>query len=154
MRRRKLYEVLDLDYNKVFEGNASQCADFINCDESHIRDCKEQRVVMRQYRIRRTDRLEPAQEKKKPEPEIDYSTNPYECMKWHLRVYGDTFVTFNPEPYFPRLKEEGFDCTYRAVRDYIDNPRPKKRGRKPKPKYFYVVEVVKNADRRSESVQE
>lgn len=139
MRRRLVYELYSLDGEKVFEGNATKCADFVGCEESSIRDNKG--VIFKKYRCCKTDRLEEICTIKEPEPEPTYETNPYETLKQHLKVYGNAYCPFDPVPYFPWLLDEGLDCKCHEYQEF-STKKISKKGRKPKPKYYYIVEVV------------
>ena len=146
--RKKIYELYDIDGSFIREGTAIQLSEFVHCEESSIREATNKPSFMKMYVVKRTDRREPPPKKKNAEPEIDYSTNPYECLKRHLLVYGNTLVSFNPDKHIQNLLNEGIQC---KVEKRIDRPITEKSIRKNKPKYNYYVEVI-HARPRSTSI--
>lgn len=152
MRRRKIFELYDLDGNKLTEGNVNELADYVGCEYSTIRDCSTRPYVLfDKYRVVKTDRLEEIYEPKKAETEEPtYESNPYECLKMHLKAYGNAYCPIDPVPYFPWLLDEGLDCRCHEYQEF-STKKISKRGRPKKPKYYYIVEVV-NADRGRKSI--
>lgn len=148
--RKKIYELYDLEGNKITEGSAIFLADYCHCEESSIREASNKPSFMKMYVVKRTNRREEVRKAKESDPSPTYETNPYECLKMHLKMYGNTVVSFDPVPYFPWLLDEGINCKCHEYQD-VDFKDVSRRGRKPKPKYHYLVEVV-NARRGSESV--
>ena len=146
--RKKIYELYDLDGNKLREGTAIQLSEYLDCEESSVRDHSNKPKFLGKYVVKRTDRREPLPKKKEAEPEIDYSTNPYECLKRHLLIYGNTLVSFNPDKHLQNLLNEGIQC---KVEKRIDRPITEKSIRKNKTKYNYYVEVI-HARPRSTSI--
>ena len=143
-----IYELYDLDGNKLYEGNAIQVSCYVNCEESTIRTAGQKgSKIKKKYRVKRTDRREDPPKQKEPEREM----TPVEVMYWALKTFGNTCTMFDPTPYLKDLYEsEGLNCRFREVIE----PRSTdvtRRGRKPKPNVHYIVEVV-NAVRRSPSI--
>ena len=139
--RKKIYELYDLEGNKLREGTAIQLSEYLDCEESSVRDASNKPRFMGMYVVKRTGRREPLPKKKEPEPEPTYETNPYETLKQHLKVYGNAYCPFDPVPYFPWLLDEGLDCKCHEYQEF-STKKISKKGRKPKPKYYYIVEVV------------
>ena len=137
--RKKIYELYDIDGSFIREGTAIQLSEYVHCEESSIREATNKPSFMGMYIVKRTDRREPPVEQKKKEPEIDYSTHPYECLKRHLLIYGNTLVSFNPEKHLKNLKDEGIEC---KVEKRVDHPITEVQVRKQGTKYNYYVEVV------------
>lgn len=146
--RKKIYELYDLEGNKIMEGNAIQLSCYVNCEESSIRTASQMKTrLMKKYRVVGTDRREEANKINKT---TEREMTPVETMYWALKVYGNTCTVFDPSPYFPDLQEkEGLNCTCREV---IEPRRTTvSKGRRPKPEVYWIVEVV-NAVRTSPSV--
>lgn len=76
------------------------------------------------------------------EPEKDYSNDKFNTLVWHLKTYGNTSVSFDPVKYLPALYDLGLDCRVKEIPSYAEEKRVTKRGRKPKVKYNYLVEVA------------
>lgn len=147
IRGRKIYELYDLDRQKLTEGNVYQVADYCHCEPSSIREAGKKSSFMKMYVVKKTDRWEEVNQKKTSEPEM----TPVETMVWALKIWGNTITMFDPNPYFPELYEkEGLNCRCRKVIDPVRNDTAG-RGRRPKPEVHYIVEVV-NAVRTSPSV--
>ena len=142
MRRRIVYDLYDLEGNFIMRENAIKLADYVGCEDSTIRDsASRNHVIGKKYVVKLTGKREDIIEAKKPEPEPTYETNPYETLKQHLKVYGNAYCPFDPVPYFPWLLDEGLDCKCHEYQEF-STKKISKKGRKPKPKYYYIVEVV------------
>ena len=136
--RKKIYELYDLEGNKLREGTAIQLSEHLNCEESSIRDASNKPRFKKKYVIKRTNRREDPPKQKEPEREM----TPVEVMYWALKTFGNTCTMFDPTPYLQDLRDtEGLDCRFREVIE----PRSTnvtRQGRKKKPDVHYIVEVV------------
>ena len=95
------------------------------------------------YALEKDNKSKPVYKAPK-EKETDLQKDHLEFLKWHLNFYGNTSVQFDPVPYIPDLYDAGINCRVKEIYDDPENHRVTKRGRKPKPKVHYYVEVVKN----------
>lgn len=92
--------------------------------------------------ILRRERVVDDTPKRKPqEKEKDIESNLFDFLAYHLKLYGNTSCVKDPVPYLPALYDIGLDC---RVKEVMDEEKPVKggRGRPPKPKMHYYVEVV------------
>jgi hypothetical protein len=142
MRRRRVYDLVDLDGNVVMTDIASKLADYVGCEEKTIREyCSRGYVLDKRFKVISNGEYEKIREIKPSEPEPTYETNPYETLKQHLKAYGNAYCPIDPVPFFPWLLDEGLDCKCHEYQEFTTS-NVSKRGRKPKPKYYYIVEVV------------
>ena len=72
----------------------------------------------------------------------DYATNPFEFLVVHLKTYGNTIVSSDPSAYVNDLAKEGFNVKITPRVEHTLVKRLTTRGRKPKQKVNYLVEVV------------
>ena len=79
----------------------------------------------------------------KPKPvEVDLQKDHLAYLVHHLRLCGNTSCSsFDPRVYLDQLKDIGIECTVKEVPE-VTLTTETKRGRKPKPKVHYYVEVV------------
>ena len=146
------------DGKEVFRGTMQEVCQKFGVSSSSVYDCSRNKKVTRTgYRIDHVgyQKLTFSKEPKEPKPikkDASIENNPLEFLKWHLKVYGNTSVQFDPVPYLPDLSDLGLNCRVKEIPDYVETSRVTKRGRKPKQRYHYLVEVV-HADRGRQSVQ-
>lgn len=143
-----IYKVFDGD-TEVFEGDALDVAEKFNIVQKSVyRYLHYDLKIGGRYSIEATDRkrtrgISPVKVKvEKPKSkEIDLLKDHLAFLKHHLKLYGNTVVSFDPVPYFPDLYEAGYNCTVKEIPE-VTLSTVSKRGRKPKPKYHYYVEVA------------
>lgn len=68
-------------------------------------------------------------------------SNEYEYLVKHLSQYGNTCISSNPEKYLQRLKEDGYDCNVRKVKEMLYDQMGMSATHTRRSKYFYIVEV-------------
>ena len=66
----------------------------------------------------------------------------YDYLEWHLKYCGNTICQFDPYPYLERLEEAGLKTNVKQILDENPPIETNKRGRRPKPKYHYYLEVA------------
>lgn len=88
-----------------------------------------------------------------PTKELSYRDNPFECLVWHLRAYGNTSVSsFNPTQYVDDLKKLGIRVLIKEMpNEYVDDSLQTTRNRHRKGVHWYVE--VADAKRKRKSVQ-
>lgn len=84
----------------------------------------------------------PKKEIKPAEKSVDYKSDPLKCLLWHMKVYGNTLVSFDPTQYMDDLKAAGYNCRIEVRPEYTEKKRTTTRGRKPKMKLNYFVEAI------------
>lgn len=77
-----------------------------------------------------------------PKEEDDLLKDKLKYLVWHLKTYGNTSVSFDPVPYFPKLYDLGFDCRCREVTDATFKKEVTSNHRRKKPAVHYYVEVA------------
>ena len=106
-------------------------------------DTENRKVRYNVVRSRRKMYVEPIRE-------LNYEDNPFECLVWHLRKYGNTSVVFDPSKYVKDLNELGISVLIKEIPDDIrdDKEKPTKQ-RKHKSVHWYVETVDAKGKRTS-----
>lgn len=136
--------------NEIFRGGRAQVAErFGIAMKSVYSYAYNDRLLYGKYRVKVVGKEDKSVRRKKivkvekvKEPEKDYSNDRLNTLVWHLKTYGNTSVSFDPVRYLPTLYDLGLDCRVKEIPSYVEEKRVTKRGRKPKVKYNYLVEVV------------
>ena len=143
MSRRYLmryYEVYDGE-EKVFEGDKNEVAQFANCKPSTVSNYAESGWMCRKkYIIKYVGKKEVRQEiiMKLPDQE-----DPYDRIKHHLEIYGNTVATKKELKHLPRLEKEGFKVTVTKYLDALDDPLSMTPKHEQKKTYHYILEREK-----------
>ena len=82
--------------------------------------------------------VKPVKEERPKVQEKELLDNKLDFLAWHLKVYGNTSVTFDPVPYFPALYDLGFDCRCREVTDATFKKEVTRNHRKKSAVHYYV----------------
>ena len=138
------------DGEEIFRGGRREVAErFGIAMKSVYSYAYNDRLLYGRYRVKVVGKEDKSVRRKKiikvekvKEPEKDYSNDRLNTLAWHLKTFGNTSVSFDPVKYLPDLYEMGFDCRVKETVDHTDVKRVTGRGRKPKVKYNYLVEVV------------
>ena len=148
----KWYGVYDDDV-KIFEGSVQAISFYLERSLTAVYKAIEHRTLVngcsiRYIDTRHKDGLELIDKPTKEEKPTD---DRYDMLWWHLYYKGNTSVSFDPEPYLEKLKENGIECKVTPKEDFVEKKKVTTRGRKPKKRYHYYVEVA-NATRGSQSI--
>ena len=151
MREISIFTVYE-NGEEVFIGNREEVAEKFQISKRSVYSyAYNDRKLYGKYRIKTTGKQEAIVKRKEhyrprnqkpPEPEKDYSNDKFNTLVWHLKTFGNTSVSFDPVRYLPDLYDLGLDCRVKEIPSYVEEKRVTKRGRKPKVKYNYLVEVV------------
>lgn len=130
--RINIYNLYD-NGNLIFTGDKKQCAEIIGCQEKsliHKYTHKDAKMFGRYtLKLAGTENREYGKVRKKIEKIETRKPTTLEYLIKHISRYGNTILNEDPQKYLQPLKQEGYDCTIRKV---------KEEGTK---KYFYVIEV-------------
>jgi len=154
MRKIKIFGVYDGD-QLVFEGDKRKIAEKFKLKDSSMNTYASNKAKIRgiyELKMIREEESEIKYKKriykngrKKPEPEKEYSLekDPVECIVWLLKCYGNAYVTsHDPREYLDEIKKAGFDCRVKEIPECVNKRLTTTRGRKPKQRCSYLVEVI------------
>lgn len=153
-----IYGLYDADGKMVFKGNRNDIMTHYGIAKSSIYTyLRDKTKINGKYRVEvigqdyfETNQDKEEEQTRKKEKPWSLDT-PYAYLEHHLKYYGNTVCTFDPYPYLDDLKKVGLKCRVKEREEEPDDISTHKRGRKPKPKYYYILEVV-NAERERKSV--
>ena len=140
MSRRYLmryYEVYDGE-EKVFEGDKNEVAQFANCKPSTVSNYAESGWMCRKkYFIKYVGKKEVRQEIILKLPGQD---DPYERIKRHLEIYGNTIASEKELKLLENLEKEGIKVTVTKFQDALDDPLSMTSKHERKKTYHYLLE--------------
>jgi len=146
-----LYAVYD-NGEKIFEGTANEVAERFKMSPKSVNTySKRNSKFENKYDIKVTGRTQSIQKPYVPkakQPRKSKDEEYLEYLETHLRMYGNTSTSKDPEKYLLKLREKGIECKVRKV---YENYSTSKLARYRKKVNWYILERV-NAERASQSI--